>query len=88
MGLENLSSLEYVSVGIYFSDDQMRKAESLAVLHDQMKNAVYSAIQKALNMNPNKPTLEVTIADEEAIVSNQFTFNFTYFKQYIYCSTI
>jgi hypothetical protein len=79
MGLENLSSLEYVSVGIYFSDDQMRKAESLAVLHDQMKNAVYSAIQKALNMNPNKPTLEVNSKDEGPEVTNQFTLYFTFF---------
>jgi hypothetical protein len=83
LGLEKLSSLEHVSVINYFSDDHMKKAESRAILRDQTKMAVYSAIQKALIMNPNKPTLNV-----EAEVTNQFTLYFTYFKQYIYCSTI
>jgi hypothetical protein len=79
LGLENLSSLEHVSVENYVNDDQMKKTESFAILHNQIMKDVCSAIQKALNMNPNKPTLEVNTKDEGPEVTNQFTLYFTFF---------
>jgi hypothetical protein len=73
LGLENLSSLGHVSVEIYLSDGQ-KNAESDVIPEDEMPKNVFSAMQKALNMNPNKPTLEVKHNPRDHLeVTNQFT---------------